>query len=343
MKQQKKILFFADRLPPLIGGVEVHGGEFINYFKNHPLYPIIHTVVEEKEPIPFDLEPQILFFNSGRWIERLIELRQSFPKKLFVYRTGGNEILKAPLVYQKEPSYERRLNYWVRTLNKTIDILITNSSFTEKRLREIGIKVPFYRCVGGAYASRPPEMPKSNPVLFSATRFVEYKNPFLLIEVFQRLQKKKTMLELRIAGDGPLFPNAKKLSADIPNLTLLGTIQNDQVMTELARSSLYLQFSSDYLAKVPGGSYIHTEGMGRSILEAISSGKYVIAGNCGALSEILSPNRGKLISLDSKEHIEEEILSTLNSLPQTLPTTDEYSWTRIFQRYEALYESSFSH
>ncbi|MBK6534181.1 MAG: hypothetical protein IPF99_32820 [Deltaproteobacteria bacterium] len=39
----------------------------------------------------------MVFFNSGRWIEDLPRLRASFPRALFVYRTGGNEILKAPL------------------------------------------------------------------------------------------------------------------------------------------------------------------------------------------------------------------------------------------------------
>lgn len=43
------ILFFADRLPPLIGGMEVHANYFIKYFSNHKKFPILKVVTKNSE------------------------------------------------------------------------------------------------------------------------------------------------------------------------------------------------------------------------------------------------------------------------------------------------------
>ena len=341
----KKILFFADRLPPLTGGVEIHGGEFIRYFKNHSSFSIERVITKETEGIPYDLAPKILFFNSGRWIEKLKKLRKRFPKALFIYRTGGNETIKAALVHNFFPSHKIRQNYWAKTLNQTLDLLITNSAFTEKRLMDMGIKVPFVRCVGGAslYDTSLTKLKRDKPIFFSATRFVPYKNPLLLIRTFKKLKEKGLSFSLRMAGSGPLFEKSKQEAKKIPDIELLGKINNQQVAKEMAQADLYIQLSSDHKVAVPGGSYMHTEGMGRSILEAIASGTYVIAGNCGALSEIVTKERGRLISLNSLETITQDIERILEKLPISLQPTEEYSWNHLFKQYEVLYESISHH
>lgn len=344
MSKQKKILFFADRLPPTAGGMEVHGGEFIRYFKNHPLYPIEHVVTKEIEPLSFSLNPKILFFNSGRWIETFTALRSRFPHALFIYRTGGNEIIKAPLVHHFSSCYEKRKKYWVEMINRNIDLLITNSTFTEKRLRELGITIRFAKCVGGVSCIQPRKKNlQQAPILFSAARFVPYKNPLLLIQAFKKIYQKNHEPFLRIAGDGPLLQQAKQEAKGVRNIQFLGEIDNQEVIQEMAQADLYLQLSSDYEAKIPGGSYIHTEGMGRSILEAISSGTYVIAGKCGALSEIVTERRGKLISLENTEDLVREIEKIVAKLPMQLIPTSEYSWNNLFKCYEDLYESVNNH
>ena len=40
------ILFFADRLPPLIGGMEMHAKYFIEYFINHSKFPILSIITK---------------------------------------------------------------------------------------------------------------------------------------------------------------------------------------------------------------------------------------------------------------------------------------------------------
>ena len=114
----QNILFFADRLPPLPGGMEVHAGYFIDHFTNHPRFQISGVITknltgedctlngEDRQPItikdlPNRFDPSIIFFNSGRWIEELKQIRTLFPRAFFLYRTGGNEIIKAPLMKNK--------------------------------------------------------------------------------------------------------------------------------------------------------------------------------------------------------------------------------------------------
>src|SRR5690606_26774285 len=89
--------------------------------------------------------PAFVFFNSGRWIEELRQIRKLFPTAKFLYRTGGNEILKAPLTYTHIPNHQLRQAYWASILNETVDLLITNSAFTEERLKMVGISCPLSR------------------------------------------------------------------------------------------------------------------------------------------------------------------------------------------------------
>ena len=191
----KTILFFADRLPPLVGGVEMHARYFIEYFTGHPLFPLAGIVTKygqnedclvTKEGLrPIQLEelsklfaPHFVFFNSGRWIEQLHYIKQMLPKAGFLYRTGGNEIIKAPLDNPHIPDHALRQVYWVNTLNQTIDVMVTNSAYTETRLRNIGILCPFSRCVGGVNASalKTPAVPSSGiTFIVCAARVVPYK------------------------------------------------------------------------------------------------------------------------------------------------------------------------
>ncbi len=357
--KRRNVLFFADRLPPLIGGMEMHAQAFIDTFTQHPRYPLAAIVTkneagddflifnEEKRKIDLDhlhekIKPDLIFFNSGRWIEELSQIRTMFPQAIFVYRTGGNEILKAPLK-KVILSHSLRQNYWAKTLNQTIDLLITNSAFTEKRLRDVGLACPFARCVGGvnlsAFKSEVSQPAKFT--IFSAARFVPYKNHALLLSVMRELASRGHSFRVRLAGDGPLLELAKQqvLQNNLATVVeFLGALNNRDVCKEIAFANIYAQLSSDEVTEVPGGSYIHSEGMGRSILEALTAGTYVVAGRSGALSEIVTPDRGELVDLADSEKIVELFENLLRHPPTRRAFSDTFCWNRIFQRYEEEWE-----
>ncbi|NGX38830.1 MAG: GDP-mannose-dependent alpha-(1-6)-phosphatidylinositol monomannoside mannosyltransferase [Chlamydiae bacterium] len=356
------LLFFADKLPPHVGGMEVHADYFIKHFTGHQRFPLWGVITKDQEGkdlllregqkkeidlknLPQTVDPKYLFFNSGRWIEELELLRDLFPHAVFLYRTGGNEIIKAPLIHQRISSHPKRQLYWIKHLNSVIDVLITNSHFTEKRLQEIGITCPFVRCVGGVNVSalHPSQSTQKEPiVLFCAARFVPYKNHHLLISVIKELVSREHLFKLKLAGDGP---NLEEIKNEVSRNNLssfvefLGSLGNEEVCNEIANASVYIQLSGDQITKVPGGSYVHAEGMGRSILEAITAGTFVVAGKSGALDEIVTPHSGILVDLDSAQHIADCLEELLLNLPPRREVINDFDWENIFKRYEKVFTS----
>jgi glycosyltransferase involved in cell wall biosynthesis len=357
------VLLFADRLPPLIGGMEVHAGAFMAHFERHERFPLCGVVTKSpsgrdvllQDCNPVRLEetqlfqerrPRIVFFNSGRWIEELPRLRHVLPHSLFVYRTGGNEIVKAGLHGSDLTDHLARQAWWVRVLNETIDLLITNSAYTERRLAALGLlPVRFARCVGGVNAPglqhrRERRSPRTS--LFTAARFVPYKGMSLLVEVVHRLVARGRNLSVRIAGDGPLHDEIRDQITRLSLghcVELLGAINNEAVCDEMCTADFYVQLSQDYPTPVPGGTYVHSEGMGRALLEACTAGTYIIATNAGAIGEIVTPERGLLLESTDPESVADAIHGLLSHPPpQPLPT-DEYDWAHVFSRYENLWET----
>jgi len=353
---KKGILFFADRLPPLTGGMEMHASYFIEHFNNHSRFPLLGVITKNKKgenivvskqgKYPVDFKPSFVFFNSGRWIEELDEIRLQFPEAIFLYRTGGNEILKAPLVDNQMTDHTMRQVYWAKTLNNVIDLMITNSAYTEKRLCDVGINCSFFRSVGGVNASalKPSKVTKGKSfIIFSAARFVPYKNHSLLVSVVGELVLRGLQLKVRLAGDGPLLDQIKKQveEAGLTSIvTFLGVLDNAKACHEISKADVYMQLSGDLLTNVPGGSYVHSEGMGRSILEALTAGTFVIAGNSGALPEIVTEKRGLLVDLNNVEHLVDVVERALRTLPPRRAFDPNYCWTKIFREYEVLFDDA---
>lgn len=357
----KNILFFADRLPPLPGGMEVHAGYFIDHFTNHLRFPISGVITKnlvgedcklignDRQPITIkDLsnlfDPSFIFFNSGCWIEELKQIQTLFPRAVILYRTGGNEIIKAPLIKSQIFDHSLRQAYWATILNTSIDLLITNSAYTETRLREVGISCPFMRVIGGVNttALKSLKPPHNKPLtIFCAARFVPYKNHSLLLSVIHELILRGHDLRLRLAGDGPLLTQTQK-QVQKYNLSsvvkFLGVLDNKQTCQEISQANLYMQLSADQVTEVPGGSYIHSEGMGRSILEALTAGTFVVAGRSGALPEVVSEEHGLLVDLDNLVQITDKMEEILKEPPPRLPISDNFSWANVFKRYEKLFE-----
>ena len=357
------ILFFADRLPPLTGGMEVHAKYFIEYFTNHNKFPIIGIItknIEKQDCIVLQdktslininnlskfFNPQIIFFNSGRWVEELKQIRNIFPSTKFIYRTGGNEILKAPLIKNKIPDHKMRQLYWVQAINNSIDILITNSAYTEERLRKTGIKITFKRFVGGVNISalQNTNHKKNNvTTIFCAARFVPYKNHSLMISLINELVLRRYKFKVRFAGDGPLLKETKQ---QVKNYGLdlvidfLGELNNSAACKEISNADIYMQLSKDQITEVTGGSYIHSEGMGRSILEAIASGTFVIAGKSGALSEIVKSKQGLLLELDDIKKMADKVEQIIKYPPAKRVIQTKFDWSKIFMGYEKLFANT---
>lgn len=361
MHIRKNILFFADRLPPLTGGMEMHAKYFIEHFKKNQKFPIIGIITKNQKgndslildnknteinisDLDKAVNPNIVFFNSGGWIEELKNIHDLFPNAKFLYRTGGNEILKAPLIKNNNPSHKLRQSYWARQINENINVLITNSLYTEKRLAALGIKAPFKRFVGGVNI---PDLKKIKYIksgfvtIFCAARFVPYKNHSLMISIIKELSLCGVKFKVKLAGDGPLLSKVKQqvVEYELNHIVeFVGNLSNAEVCHEIFKADIYMQLSKEEVTKVEGGSYIHSEGMGRSILESLSAGTFVVVAKSGALPEIVQPPYGLLIDLNNGiKEIANQIKPIIQNPPSKIHFKGVFDWKKLFINYEKLF------
>ena len=363
--KKKNVALFYNKLLGNFGGMEIHGDNFINYFNNNNQYNL-KVIISKKENLNYAIignkvhlinletkckeleEIDIFFFNSGHWISQIELLHNNYKTTKFIYRTGGNEIIKAPL--KNVLKHKERQKYWVKIINNYIDAIITNSEYSEKRLSNLGISAKlFQRNVGGVNVGLIRAI-KNNSIIENsaktkfvcASRFVHYKNHDKLISVFKKLNNLNIDFELILIGDGQLYENIKKESLNLVKLKKVqfkGIMSNEDVLNEIIKADYYIQFSSEYKVEVENGFYIHAEGMGRSILEAISCHTFVITTNSGALAEIVNDNNGILVNLDNEEQIVQQIKKLINNkIINTELIDDKYSWELFFNKYVSLFE-----
>ena len=363
-----KIILLADKLPPEIGGMEIHAKYFVKHFsKENELtivsnrngkdvivntdYQAIKEIVLLDFLKSFENEKCIVFYNSGYWIEKFKAIKLLLKKTVFFYRTGGNEIIKAPLSLEIDNHLERQ-DYWVNTINQSIDFLIANSQFTKQRLIDLGIQNQIIRIISGGIdtvniqeaidkISETRKLLKCNEsdiLIACCCRFVPYKRTDFLLRAFQHLPRQYKIV---LVGDGELFENAKKIANELHlNVLFLGRITNEETLNIIAAANIYCQASTDLIVNVKGGNYVHTEGMGRSLVESICSGTRVVVTDCGAISEFINSQNGTLVKGNENEFAR-QIEYTLS-----LPTIEnshrenycnEYSFENIFNQYETLW------
>ncbi len=124
------------------------------------------------------------------------------------------------------------------------------------------------------------------------------------------------------------------------NVQFLGRMTNEETLNIIAAANVYCQASKDLIVNVKDGNYVHTEGMGRSLIESICCGTRVVATDCGAISEFINSKNGTLVEGDENEFAQ-QIEYTL-SLPtieesQKQSYCNEYSFENIFTQYENLW------
>ena len=121
-----KILLFTDTLNNHTGGMEVHQAAFIDYFsqkadlwiitKKEGVFLYKSGVVYEKFKdlrsflrwLASNNDRDIFFFNNLSWIRQTPLLRRYAPKTLFIIRSGGNDILRAPFEDDTIPVHMRQ-------------------------------------------------------------------------------------------------------------------------------------------------------------------------------------------------------------------------------------------
>ncbi len=249
-----------------------------------------------------NLRAEALFFNDGHWLEYFYSLREILPHSVFVMRSGGNEFMKAPYHDMTLPLNERRI-FWSRAINHNIDFIIANSVYTWQRMIRIGISSAKIFIVRGGVDLSSAAMNMSDKnlrvdfdkkfgtsgkyIFCIVARHVRFKGIMEILQIFSELESPQKWF-LLIAGDGKESQALRKYCAEnLPqeSFTFLGAVKHEEVMKYISLSDCLISSSADTIFPSGNDFYLHTETMGRTIIEAVCHHVPVIATNAGAVHE----------------------------------------------------------
>ena len=369
MEQDDKLIaLFLNDENQNIGGVETHEKYFRRYFgANKALRCIVYrknlscldlfsnqylSLKNESELATFlySANIKVFFFNSGHWIEEFIPLRLKFPNIQMIMRSGGNEIIQAPLTDMSR-SLQQRQRFWVQAINTALNFLIVNSAFSIRRMVEIGIKKEKMILVRGGVDLK---QCNANVINYSQNRseFDALHNTqgTILLGIVSRFEKFKCISEvlailarnqqynwhLVIAGEGreqQTIERYLKDNIDPDKYTYMGKIDNDQALKTISILDYLINCSCEYPKKSGSDTYIHTETMGRSMIEAICQRTPLIATNSGGTRELFIENTDIGFLFNSLQEFENNIASILSNplWRNDRLTTWQYDWEGIFK------------
>ena len=371
-----KILLFSNAFDDTFGGMEEHRKAFVLYFKGHSEYDLIllsnadnsYCIEINGEKVRFDnisnlishmqtfvCSEDVFFFNDFRWVNDMEFLRKQFSNNKFIVRSGGNDILRAP-VYNDSVSLSVRQNKLVEIINGCVNCLIVNSDYSYIVNRDIGINPMLmkkirggvdYREVYSLYKERTTNRTdfdakygtNGKKVITLACRLVPFKG------ILQFLQQIKPTFDsnayrLLIIGNGPLLEEIRiALDKDFKDsYILIEGANHATTMRYLSISDVVIN-PSIYFKRYFGNEwFFHTETMGRTMIEAIALNIPIMATNVGGTSELFFENPDENIGLlvDNYDLFADKI-QRIQFIHEFKDYASQYSWESIFEKYKLLF------
>ncbi len=279
----------------------------------------------------------VLFFNDGWWVDFFVRIRSIAPSSMLVMRSGGNECIKAP--WPGGGMLRERQQKWAEAVNSSLDFILANSAFTRRRMLAIGIeewKILVVRggvdvCVARQMRMQRNEIrrafhesfgfPKTGHLLGCfCTRLVPFKGVAQAIRAMGPLLRRYSC-DVVVVGDGPCAKDVqatglKELGPQ--HFFMCGELQHDEAMKWIAASDVFFQTSLPWEEasgrSAEGEKFIHTETMGRSMMEAIAIGTPVLATDVGGTRECFFEQEGIGI-LTPPEKLSEALATMLEHFP----------------------------
>jgi glycosyltransferase involved in cell wall biosynthesis len=211
------------------------------------------------------------------------------------YRKKKNKLLKIFLLVSQKISQFLANECWIlsdylmskyKTKNS---VLIRSSSIKKKDI------------------SLPKSINLDEIVLIFVSRFAKEKNPHIPIFVVKILKEKGYNVTLNLIGDGDLKANMEELIQKLglnENVKMFGWTKDRRKLFEILKESDILLFTSK-----PG------EGLGLTILEAMSQGLPIIATKCGGPEEVIEDGiNGYLVNYSNDEDIVNQFVEKIEFL-----------------------------
>jgi glycosyltransferase involved in cell wall biosynthesis len=284
--------------------------------------PIVHTVHNYRL-----LCPSAILLNEGKLFTK--SLQQAFPWQAVrnkVYRSSA--ILTFWLAFVVW--FHKKIGTW-----KKIDAYICLTPFAVEVfqqsnfgvLKEKFIVKPNFRTapiVDNKFA-------EESHFLFVG-RLSEEKGIDVLLEAFKELP-----FLIRIAGEGPLKVLVEKASKQFSNISYLGSLSSEEIVTELQKTQALIFPSVWY------------EGMPMTIIEAFSVSTPIIASNLGAMNSMISHEQNGFHFESSNVNDLKEKTTKFSKLPESKKAdmrtnafksyTEKYSPERQQEYFDVIYST----
>lgn len=296
----------------------------------------------------------VIFSNDFWWIDLLPIVRESFPDSRIFIRSGGNDIEKMPWNIGHLSYAERRI-LCIETLNN-VDRIIVNSRFSQDRFTSYGISKEKTMIVrGGVDDDLCRTIIPNKDLLLRNLRYIyKIKRPYVFSSACRMVPFKGIKLALDsiicssykekchiiFAGDGQLRSEIEKYCySNGIEATFLGAISNEDVLKIIGASHLLFNTSLDTKKVFKDHSYIHTETMGRTMMEAISVHTPIIATNVGGVSQLFEENEDIGIMTDCNFYTISEAIERALNHDFSFTIKENYSWKHIFNTYSEIFNS----
>lgn len=368
---QNTILFSKNRIPD-IGGMESHqiaymqhchilvsieNGFCVSYKESIRYYSNLTILCHYLDKVVKKDSINAFFFNDLNFILVTKELKKRFPEILFILRSGGNDLYRAP-IGNDTIDLSLRQEIICSVINDSIDRLIVNSDFSYLRSIKLGIRpIKIKKIRGGVdicnryYDSNDYLFDKDNfrkyckigdrVLLVFSCRMNKFKGILEFINVFASYQKREAFF-IVFVGDGDQMPYIKEsiIQNGLESQTkFLGKLSYNDSIRVIGFADYLVNPSIEEKRIFGKKSYIHTETMGRSMMEALSQNIPIIASNVGGTKELFyeCKNTGYLIDDPFSLKSILDMIRTRHKIEKI--TCPDYSWENIFKQYNLIIKS----
>lgn len=172
--------------------------------------------------------------------------------------------------------------------------------------------------------STPRPMPTGGPHLVAIGRLSEQKGFQLLITAMAKAVAALPDLHLTLVGDGPLRAPIEAAIRDHGlerNITLTGWLGEADVRDALSAAQALILPS-------------FAEGLPVVLMEAMASGRPVIATSIAGVPELVSPDVGWLVPAGDVDALVKAIQSLADTAPDQLARMGDAARTRVFERHD---------
>lgn len=309
----------------------------------------------DSEILLSEIEPDsILFLNSPTWLPVIKKIKPKLNLQVVV-RSGGNDIPAGWVGNENsnETSISETRSELISLINVYADILICNSCFSKNNALKFGVNESKIQVIsGGVDTSRFKESKKeSPPIILTTGRFVNFKGLEFSLKAISELKKITShSFKYLLIGSGPKKSDLEKQIHDLALtnvVSIIGPVDINKIQEYYNSATLFLHLPILELRDERGGSYVHTETMGRTICEAMASELPIVASKVGGIPEMMFDKRnGFLVSekdyvLAAKklnELLEDNVLRKQFSDFGRTFALKHYDWSLLFNKYIKLFE-----